>query len=228
MRAVIPCVDCVDFLRVTLPAWKAFLPKNSLVVATSPRDRETQIVAAACGVPVYITDAWTRVDWSCHVGGEPKFNKALGLDEAFGFAGPLPAPEPGELCLSLDVDGYPFGKFPKEKHFEANRLYGYYRHECLSPEALADHVQGREPLSAYRKMHNSGNRPVGYFQLFRYRPGVRFGSYPNAGKYDVKFIAHEFPQWQMRPESEVYLFHLGPQGDSPNWSGRTVPRWGES
>src|SRR5207237_9682215 len=95
-----------DYLARTLPACLRILPKGSLTVVTNARDIETQAVARECGANLRITDAWTRHDdtWRLpeHWSGlwrergrrdnRPILNKALALDEAFGFAGSVTPP----------------------------------------------------------------------------------------------------------------------------------------
>jgi len=224
MRAIITSVNCGDFLAETLPAWKRMLG-DVLGVATSPADTETQDVCAANGVTTWVTDAWSRVDAAIHRGANPPtFNMPFGLDEAFGFIpGLRETPEDSELCLSLNADVYPFGKLPAEKDIPKSTMAGWWRYECATPKDLAAHRNGRT-LSAYKRMKNSGGRPVGYAQLFRYFPGFRFGSYGSAAKYDIH-VFEKFPRLEMR--SDLYLFHLGgPEGGHANWISRCVPRWG--
>lgn len=228
MRTIITSVNCGDFLADTLPAWKKIIPEGCLGVATSPQDTETIAVCEANGVKAWITDGWSRIDASIHIGSiPPRFNMPLGLDEAFGFIpGLRELPADGELCLSLNADVYPFGVWPKtlKRDFPAKTMAGWWRHECANQKLLYQHVRGEKPLTAYPRMKNSGGRPVGYAQLFRYFPGFRFGSYGSAGKYDVHVFKH-FPTLQMR--DEFYLFHLGgPEGGHENWCGRCVPKWG--
>lgn len=177
-------------------------------------------------MPAWITDGWSRIDADIHKGAiPPHFNMPLGLDEAFGFIqGLRDTPEDGELCLSLNADVYPFGKLPTEAEIPHGVMAGWWRHECYTPKDLAAHVAGTRPKSAYKQMKNSGGRPVGYAQLFRYFPGFRFGSYGSAAKYDIHVFA-KFARLEMR--HDLYLFHLGgPEGGHANWVGRCVPRWG--
>ena len=225
MRAIICSVDCGDFLAQTLPAWKRLLPEGSLGVATSPLDTETQFVCTQNQVPMWITDAWFRADPACHHGANPPtFNMALGLDEVFGFRpGLRDAPADGELCLSLNADVYPFGKLPSEKDIPKGTMAGWWRYECATGADLVAHLREKRPIAAYKRMKNSGGRPVGYAQLFRYFPGFKFGSYGSAAKYDVH-VFERFQRLEMR--SELYLFHLGgPEGGHQNWIKRCVPRW---
>jgi hypothetical protein len=224
VRAVICSVNCGDFLAATLPAWKRLIPEVG--VATSPKDTETIGVCEANGVTAWITDGWERIDPEIHRGAiPPSFNMPLGLDEAFGFMpGLRDAPADGELCLSLNADVYPFGTLPAESEIPKGVMAGWWRHECATPKDLAAHVSGKRKRSDYKRMKNSGGRPVGYAQLFRYFPGFRFGSYGSAAKYDIHVFA-KFQRLEMR--DDLYLFHLGgPEGGHKNWVGRCVPRWG--
>jgi hypothetical protein len=227
VRAVITSVNCGDFLEATLHAWKTLLPQGSLTVATSPTDPESQAACAAHDIPACVTDGWSRVDQAIHIGSiPPRFNMPLGLDETFGFIpGYRDRPADGELCLSLNADVYPFAsKWMNEQDIPKGTMAGWWRYECPTPKDLAAHVMGQRPIDKYKRMKNSGGRPVGYAQLFRYFPGFRFGSYGSAGKYDVHVFKH-FPKLQMR--NDLYLFHLGgPEGGHENWCGRCVPRWG--
>lgn len=231
MRAVIPAVDYADILAVTLPAWAALLPQGCLTVVTTPKDAATRAVADACGVKVHLTDAWYRADRSCHFRLDQEaivFNKALALDEAFGFLSDPPAPS--EVCVSIDADGYPIGRFPYEEAIPASAVVGAWRYNCATQADLVAHLSGDLPRTHFPKMKNSEGGPVGYLQAFRYQPGMRFGSYPNAGKYDIHFMRKHVTQRLMVDESQLYILHLGPVGDSPtlprkNWYGRSVPQW---
>lgn len=221
MRFAITSVHYADMLAVVLPAWKAILA-SGLIVATSPDDGESQRVAQDHGIPVVVTDAWTRVDPTCHAGRGVSFNLALGLDEALGLVGDHP-PAVGELCGHVSADCVPFGRWPDDKAFAAGTVYGFWRHECLSPKALALHQSGARGLGQFPRLKNSGGMPIGYNQLFRYAPGIRFGSYPTAGKFDTDF-SRAFATQEMR--TELYFLHLGPISIKANWAGRVVPKWG--
>ena len=108
MRLVVTSVRYADFLAVTLPAWKAIVPSGALYVATSIDDIHTQQVAVAHGVPCLCTEAWTQKDPTCHEGGEPTFNLALGLDTALGLVpGLMPEPTPGEIIGHASADCVP-------------------------------------------------------------------------------------------------------------------------
>jgi hypothetical protein len=223
VRVVVTSVHYADFLAVTLPAWKAFVPAG-LVVATCPGDDETVRVAGGHDVPVVVTDAWTRRDPAGHEGGDPTFNMGYGLNVALGLAGDLvPAPESGEIVGHVNPDCYPFGRWPADGRFGADGIYAFWRHECLSPKALAEHVRGVRPLERFPRLKNSKGAPIGYCQFFRAAPGRRFGSYPTAAKFDTHFTARFLHQEML---TEAYLLHLGPINVRENWAGRTVPAWG--
>lgn len=234
MRVVMPSLSYGDFAAVTLPAWRAFLPDAALALVTSPDDRESQDVAAALGVDCVVTDAW-RADGAV-------MNKAAALDLAFGFRGDeRPCPALHEVCISVDADVYPFGVLPAPASLAPTTLYGCARYQCDTPEELAAHIRGETARSVLRLLPPrvrgesspsqmasmsptlAGQRALGFFQLFLYRPGIAFGSYPTAGKYDLEFrrhFAHRVGLWS------VYCLHLG-ELNRANWRGRVVPRWGE-
>lgn len=225
MRWVIASVRYADFLAVTLPAWKAIVP-SGLVVATSPEDEDTQAVAENCGVPCIITDAWTRPDPLGHNGGKPTFNLGFALNVALGLRESLVTPPaPLEVLGHASADCYPFGTWPDDKSLEADRIYGFWRHECLTPNALEAHRSGATARSRYPRLKNSGGRPIGYCQFFRNVPGRAFGSYPTAGKFDTHFVEgvgrHEMLD-------NVYLLHLGEHDNHRNWGGRVLPAWGSA
>lgn len=223
MRWVIASVRYADFLAVTLPAWKAIVP-SGLVVATSPEDFDTQDVAASCGVPCVVTDAWTRADPEGHNGGPPTFNLGYGLNVSLGLRkGLVSPPALREILGHASADCYPFGKWPDEASIEADRIYGFWRHECLTQAGLEQHRAGATPRSRYPKLKNSGGRPIGYCQFFRHMPGRAFGSYPTAAKFDTHFV-ERVGRHEMR--DGVYLLHLGEHDNHKNWGGRVLPAWG--
>lgn len=237
MRAVIPSVDYADFLAVTLPGWRRVLPDAHLVVVTAPRDVETQAVARQHGVACLVTDAWYQE--GAH------FDKARAMDQAFGFDDgdrrSLRPPDPGEVCLALDADGYPFGALPPVDTIRAGAIYGCARYHCPSPLALEAHQAGRTARAAlalippkvrgvsYGTIANTApnvemtaSRALGFFQLWRHAPGLRFGSHRTAGKYDLDFRNQFAYRIGLR---DLYVLHLGDQ-DRRNWHGRVLPRWG--
>ena len=220
MRAVIVSVRYADFLRNTLPAWRKWLPPGTLTVVTAPTDAETIAVARRYRVPVHVTDAWTRTDAPCHASTWVNFNKALALDEALGLIGGKP-PSVGELCVTLDADVVPGGAWPGEDAFESGVLYGVRRYKCNTHQELIAHRSGKKSLFVpERDMKNK--YPSGYCEMFRYAPGIRFGSYPSAGYYDRDFWLH-FPRQVML--DDVYVVHLGRKGGFNNWRRRNVKLW---
>jgi hypothetical protein len=220
MRLVIASVNYGDLLRVVLPAWKAIVP--SVSVATSPDDQESQAVAAELGVPVVVTDAWTRSDEG-HTGKPATFNLGFGVNVALGLRGDLVSPPAeGELCAHVSADCYPFGEMPAESDLRTDTIYGFWRYECLTHGALKAHINGTRSLSRFARLKNSGGMPIGYFQMFRAQPGRRMPSYPTAGKTDTHF-AKAFARFEML--SSLYFLHLGPINNHANWGGRVLPRW---
>ena len=223
MRIVLTSVGYADFLSVTLSAWKACIPAGCLTVATSPEDRASQRLAEAHGVPFIATDAWSRMDPTCHVGPRPGFNMAFGLDVALGLAGDrLPRPLVGQVCAHVNADCYPVGQWPDVSTFAPDTVYGFWRYECPTPDDLNAYLSGTRSQDSFPRMKNAKGGPIGYCQIFRYVPGLRFGSYPSAGGFDTDFTKR-FPNRVMR--DDVFLLHLGTR-DKRNWAGRVLPTWG--
>jgi hypothetical protein len=235
MRLVVPSVDHADFLAATLPAWQVLLPYASITVVTAPADCATQALAARLGARVVVTSAW-------YAHGHT-FDKAVALDEAFGFTGnAIPKPAKGERCLAIDADVYPFGPLPAEK-LRPNRIYGCARYLCATPAELEAHRAGRTkrsdlplmlpryrgcdapdvvPGADKRTTRQAAKSCLGYFQLFRYYPGQTFGSFKTAGKYDIVFREAFAERVAL---ADFYVLHLGTPSRQ-NWKGgRTVGGW---
>lgn len=226
MRVVLTSVRYADFLAVTVAAWKACVPAGCLTIATSPDDRESQRIAAVQGLRCCVTDAWGKVDRSCHSGGPPGFNMALGLDVSLGL---IPGavgtrPEVGEVCAHVNPDCYPFGKWPSDTTFQPDTVYGFWRYDCSTPDDLDAYLTGARSQEQYPRMRNAKNGPIGYCQIFRYVSGLRFGSYRSAGGFDTDFNGR-FTHREMR--DDVVLLHLGGR-DKRNWAGRMLPVWGSA
>jgi hypothetical protein len=223
MRIVLTSVGYADFLAVTIAAWKRVVPAGCLTLATSPDDVDSQRLAAAHRLSFIATDAWSNTDSSCHVGARPGFNMALGLDVSLGLIRAcLPPPEEGEICGHVNADCYPTGDWPAEDTFAPETVYGFWRYECQTPTDLDAYLKGLKDKAAYSRIKTAKGAPTGYCQIFRWRPGLRFGSYPSAGAFDTDFTKR-FSQKVMR--DEVFLLHLGGR-DRANWAGRTLPVWG--
>lgn len=208
MRIVIPSVDYADMLGVTLPAWRRQFPAATFVVVTAKHDRTTFAVARELGAALLVTDAWYRRG--------AKFDKAAALDEAFDF-GARPA---GEICIAIDVDVYPFGAFALEAIGDGV-LYSVDRFHVDTPATLERQIANPDPAVLERM--TAGRRGPGYFQAFRARPSLTFGSYPDAGYYDLDFHRH-FPGGVEVLEAS-YVVHLG-RKTGKNWRGRVLPKWG--
>ena len=172
-----------------------------------------------------------------------QFNKGGALDEAFGFrkvTDPcLPHTDPpyeGEPCLSVDADVYPFGRFAPAQ-IKPGILYGCPRYEAKTPEVFREYLNKRITLSSLRLIaprlrgetaatrsttpQSAAHKCLGYFQLFRYRPGIAFGDSKTAGGYDMRFRE----KWSERAALDsIHVVHLG-EMNRANWAGRVVPKW---
>lgn len=241
IRACITSVQYGDLLAVTLPGWVKLLGAEALTVVTRADDTETQAVARANGVCACLSDAWTRHDptfappahWHAYwrergrvdargkLDLRPVFNKALALDETFGFVptGGYLRPEPGALCLAIDADCAPEGTLPDESTFLPGVIYGARRFEGNNDLTRGPEIKLRGRVLQSQHRHAA---PVagGYFQLFRYQPGMRFGSYPGADGYDYDF-AFTFPKGIVL--ESLAVVHFGET--HVNWWGRKTPRF---
>lgn len=234
MRVVIPSVNYADMLAVTLPAWRKTLPEARFTVVTSPEDQATQALAALHQTSLVVTDIWTR-------DGVP-FNKGGALDLAFGITGSRRPPTKGQRCLSLDADVYPCAPFPHDR-LQYDVIYGVPRYLCASPELLRGYLAGVVPLAELplivprmrgsdgivesqatpSQIRHAAKRCLGYFQLFRYYPGLDFGHSRTAGKYDIDF-RERFAR--RRRLEQFHVLHLGGLSRE-NWSRRVLPAWGD-
>lgn len=243
MRLVVPSVEYSDHLQHTLPLWVQLVGPEHITVVTSYDDIETESVALDNGVRVLKTDAWTHHDptfkrdvshwhqfWRRRRGKDflkPVFNKALALDEAFCFVpGSTRSPIKGEVCISVDADVRPFGTLPPLDTVKDGVIYGCRRYS-LGPHGLKGDdmpIHGRATL---RRTQHREHWFVcqGYFQMFRWHPGMRFGSYPAADAYDDDF-AHEFTHSEEVPNFYV-LHHGGLESTHKNWEKRITPPWVE-
>lgn len=209
MRIVVPAVDYADMLATTIPAWRRLFPSARLTIVTAHHDRRTIALARELGAGLVVTAAWYR--------GGRAFDKAAALDEAFDF----PTCEPWELCIAIDADVYPFGRLELEA-LRAGVLYGCDRLYCESPAILERQIArpAREELDRM----TAGRRGAGYFQAFRARRDLSFGSFPTAGFYDLAF--HRHFAGGVESLEGFYVLHLG-RKSGKNWHGRrTLPRWG--
>lgn len=232
MRVVIPSVRYADFLAVTLPAWRETLPKARVIVVTSADDAETIAVTRAAGADLCVTDVWRK---------GAKFNVAAAKDRAFGFVpGYTKPPKPNEICVAIDADVYPFGRFPRTKYLDADTIYSCARYVCESHEALEAHKAGQTrredcalipPLTpggapiavphSPEAARRAARRCLGYCQIFRYHPSRLFGESQTAGGYDLRF-RDQFPKRGVL--KRLYVLHLG-ERNRRNWRGRIVAEW---
>jgi hypothetical protein len=182
------------------------------------------------------TDAWTRHDstytrdvshwhnfWRSRgrTAQHPILNKALALDEAFGFAGEkTPRPEAGEICISADADCRPVGTLPSDSWIQSGVIYGCRRfnEDDDGSKGAEEVIKGRAKDTQHRRFTCVME---GYFQLFRYREGLRFGSYPAADAYDSDFAEFNFQRGQEVPD--FYVIHQGKS--HTDWEGRKTARY---
>ena len=207
---------------------------------TSKEDTETFAIARARYVRTYITDAWTRHDptytrdvshWRSFWQRkgidmrQPTLNKALALDEAFGFVPSFTQPPAdGEVCIVADADCRPVGTLPDERAIKDGVLYGCKRYELLADGSKGPLMPIRGRATLQRTQH-AKNWFVcqGYFQMFRWHEGMRFGSYPAADAYDDDF-AHTFSKGE--EVQNFYVLHQGGMDTThTNWRGRVTPRF---
>jgi len=208
VRVVIPSVDYADMLAATLPAWRRLLPAADLIVVTAKHDRATFKIARSSGAALLVTDAWYREGAA--------FNKARALDEAFEFR-ERPA---GEVCIAIDADVYPFGAFNPDAIADGV-IYSVDRFYIDTPATLARQVARPDRITLQRM--TEGRRGPGYFQAFRSRPDLTFGSHDDAGFYDLMFHRHFVGGVAVLEGFAVG--HLG-RKSGKNWRGRTLPKWG--
>lgn len=201
MRVVIPSLGYGDLLAHTLLPWVKLLGQENIRVVSHADDDETARAASLYDVKVIETDAWSK--------DGAKLNKAAALDVGFGFQLDGSRPHIGEMCLALDADVLPRGMMPSG--ILAGVLYGCKRFGQNGRFQQVANI-------AYIKSHGRGDSPEacgGYFQLFLYREGMSFGSFPTAAAYDYVF-AFSFARGQTL--SCIEVVHLSER--HKHWAGR--------
>jgi hypothetical protein len=189
VRVVVPSLHYGDFLAVTLPGWRAAFPSASILVVTRADDDASQAAATAHGCRVLVTDAWTRNGARLNVGAV--------LEEAFARV----PPQPNEICLSVDADVYPCGRFPRKAEIKSRTLYGCARYHVDSQAELEAHLSGEVPrrrlrliaprqggepvIGARMRPEDAGAKCLGYFHCFRHSERRRYTDSDSAGGYDT-------------------------------------------
>ena len=222
LRLVVPSAGYGDMLALTLPIWRQWLGVRAhITVVTHDADAESRDQARLWADTTVVTESWWR-----HAGQPCPLNKAAALTEACAFDRHV-----GDLFLVTDADIAPAGTLSDD--LRDGVLYGCARYECLDQEAFraAEHAPLAWPIQPHhlrgqpRKWLNheqaANSLFYGYFQLFRARPGLTYGSYPTAERYDMDF------QKQFKAKvgiTSCWMRHLGPN-DTRNWRGRILPAW---
>lgn len=195
MRIVITSVNYADYLCYTLPRWREAFPDAKFRIVTSLKDEQTRFVADG---DAFSTDAFFR--------DGALFNKAAALDEAMRDF------QNGEIVVKIDADVIPHGTLPTE--IEHNTIYGCARYD-ESGKLLKFHSR-KNPNPTPEQC---ARRCIGFFQMFKYRRGRIFGSYPDASRYDIDF-RRKFSRRVALPD--FYVTHIGPMSKR-NWKGRIFP-----
>ena len=151
-------VNYSDYLRLTLPEAVKY---GRVIVATSPDDKDTIAVSAACGAECFQTNAWTD--------GKAPFRKGAGINAAIEYA----KPEGWLLLLDSDIILTPpppdFVTFDK---LDTTCLYGVRRRSCPEEDVWRKCMQQNswyalpvDPLPPLKrigkKMKVWGSRPWG-------------------------------------------------------------------
>lgn len=230
IEAVTCCVNYADILAHTLP--RNLNVFDSILVVTTPEDKQTQKVCQYYRVPYLMTDAFDarwgnfkkgqaineglrhlkRQDWICHFDSDIVF-----------------PPHTREALERADLD--------------TKSLYGADRLECKSyrdwhrflddpepPIAAADYLihTTHSPFQVATRVqmqHSGGYIPIGFFQLWHADSGIL--QYPeghsDAGREDSHF-AMQWPRAKRHLLPEILVYHLESE-DAPmavNWKKRTT------
>jgi len=204
MNAIIICVDYADFLGVTLPYNRHHFDR--VLVVTTHKDTETQVVATANNAELFLTDDF----YACGA----HFNKWLPLEQGLDRLG-----RHGWLCI-LDADilwpkTIPIYTLTKGSLYTPLRRmqFNLDNGPCLNEAAWAMYPH-----------HTNMREFAGWTQIF-HAEDEHLGEAPwheinwkHAGGADSFFQARWPAQCKIRPPFEV--LHLGTPGT--NWCGRTT------
>lgn len=209
MNALIVCVEYHDFLMITLDYNRHHFER--VMVVTTPRDRNTIVVAEQNDAEVFETEAFydDGADFNKYKAME------LALDQ-FGRCGG----KDGWMCF-LDADVMWPKVLPPEVQFQPGFLYSPL---CYIMRDLSQPIPEEDD---WPKLGMRGNRGewAGYTQIFHTRDRV-LGTPPwhqtdwkHAGGGDSFFQFKWGKRRKKRPPFQV--LHLGPQCN--NWCGRATP-----
>jgi len=235
LEAVTVCVEYSDFLAHTLPHNKGIF--NSMVVITTPEDKETQKICKYHHVQ-YLT---TR---SFYENGE-SFNKARGINEGLDFL------LKKDWVCHIDADIYlppQTRRIIDNTHFDKKKLYGIDRLMCPDYESWSKFTSNPKliyenyflvHLDAFpiapRVVHynDTGYSPIGYFQMW-HPQGSGVEKYPDcsdgADRTDMVF-AKKWHRDMRELIPEIVGIHLDSenatiQSMGKNWNGRKTIGFG--
>lgn len=235
IEAVTICVDYSDFLAHTLPVTKQIF--NSMVVITTPEDKETQNVCKYNHVQCLTTRSF-------YDNGE-KFNKAKGINEGLEFL-----LKKGWVC-HIDADIYlppQTRKILENTFFDKTKLYGIDRLMCPDYESWAKFITKPKiiydnnffvkldafPIASRVAHYNeSGYSPIGYFQMWN-PSGSGIDTYPigtdGADRTDMIF-AKKWTRDKRELIPEIIGIHLDSENATmssmgKNWNGRKTIAFG--
>jgi len=204
VKSLVVCVNYSDKLAITLPRNKRHFDRT--LVVTSPDDTQTQELARAEGVDLYITDAFTRYG--------AYFNKGMAIEESLDELG-----RDGWICI-WDADIVMPNTLnlqnpdPRSLHVPIRRTLADWK--AFRPDGI-----DWSSLPSPTQPHEFD----GYFQLFH---GLAMGERPwygiewtHAGGCDSDFQFKFDKHYRKRLPFEV--LHLGSEGylRIGNWAGVT-------
>ena len=207
IEAVIVCVDCDDFLEITLPLNKKFF--DNILVITSPNDTNTQKVCKENGINCIITNKF-------YENGDV-FNKGRAITEAFNSL------KYKEWVVHLDADIIIPDKFLdlNLNKLDKNVLYGGQRTFVWTYSDLLKLQSGEKKTSDFKTIPGEG---CGFFQLFNFQSRAIkqsnsndiYPSFPNAGESDILFLKKFHPDVVSVGKLDMNCIHLGPHGTFHN------------
>jgi hypothetical protein len=211
MIAIITSVDFADLLALTLPLNKKHF--KSILVVTSPNDKETLEVALEHDCSVHITDAFYR--------NGAMFNKYRAVEEGLTVFGRAAAShDDGWLCVQ-DAD-IVWPSLAPRSLFQQGYLYTPHRRMLSQLTTKLPPENEWHVLPYYRNIKEW----CGYCHMFHIsdpylgQPPWYEIDWKHAGGADTYFQLKWPNAFKQRPSWTV--LHIGPNG--VNWCGRTSPR----
>jgi hypothetical protein len=230
IECVTTCAGYGDILAHTLP--RNMIQFDSILVVTSPEDKQTQRVCDYYRVPYHATDCLgTR--WG-------QFSKGLGINE-----GLAKLDRDAWIChMDSDIVLPPNARQALHcANLATDTIYGVDRVECKSYLDWHRFIDNPEPVvggngffihtthapfpigTRVKFDQDGGYIPIGFFQLWHADSNVL--KYPeghtDAGREDSHFAA-QWPRTKRQLLPEIIAYHLESE-DAPmsvNWKGRTT------